>query len=338
MIEVEAPGKLVVSGEYAVLLGSPAIALAVDVPARATVREADSCRLEVAGEGGWDFSWDRRGLPDWRDGPPGGGRGLVLDAVAGALADAGLGLHQSVAIELDTRAFYTAEGGKLGLGSSAAILAALTAALCAATGTPLAGGTLFEMALIGHRRLQGGRGSGIDVATSVHGGVVGLVPDKEVSALAWPVGLYWFAAWSGYSAATLPLLRRFDAYCRRYGRSDDGQAMLGDLQKAAERVFSVWQEGNAEDALKALAEYARMMVAVDLVARIGLATRVHRKMAFLAAEAGCVYKISGAGGGDFGLVLATDPAALERAAHDFEEAGFQLLRGSTSVPGLQLLS
>ncbi|MCC7328641.1 MAG: hypothetical protein IT484_00630 [Gammaproteobacteria bacterium] len=334
MVEADAPGKLVICGEYAVLAGAPAIAVAVDVRARAQViRTAGPCHFEVAGAGSWSFAWDARGLPCWPDRPD-GGRGLVLDALAATLAEAGLALHQGVSIRLDTQAFHAPGGGKLGLGSSAAITAALAAALCAAVGRPLATGTLFELARLAHRRLQGGNGSGIDVAAAVHGGIVGLVPGQEVEVLGWPAGLHWLAAWSGYGAATPPLLARFNAYRRRSGAA--GEALVGQLCQAAQAALRAWQGGEAAAVLAALARYRDALAALDAGARIGIVTRAHRRLAALAADAGCLYKTSGAGGGDFGLVLAADAAAIGQATRALAGAGVMVLAGGRGAPGLLL--
>lgn len=335
MAEAEAPGKLVVCGEYAVLADAPAIAVAVDVRARARVAAGgEGCRLEVADEGSWAFRWDARGLPDWET-QPGHGRGLVLGAVAATLADAGLAVREDLSITLDTRAFHVPGGGKLGLGSSAAIIVALIAALCAEAGRPLARHTVFELAQIAHRRLQAGSGSGIDIAAAVHGGVVGLVPGEEVAVLGWPTGLHWFAAWSGYGAATMPLLRRFNAYRRRQARSAAGAGPLDQLCEVARAAYAAWQQADAATILRTLEIYGEALNILDATARIGIATRAHRRMAAMAAELGCVYKTSGAGGGDFGLVLSDDAAVIGHAAREFAAAGIRVLEGGAGVAGLQ---
>src|SRR5690606_11456641 len=103
-----------------------------------------------------------------------------LDWVDGASADFALLGHVwrqvsadpggSLEIVLDTRGFFDpATGVKLGFGSSAALAVALAAAL-AGESVPQ---RVQEAALLAHRDFQGGHGSGVDVATSAHGGVIG---------------------------------------------------------------------------------------------------------------------------------------------------------------------
>ena len=76
-------------------------------------------------------------------------------------------------LRIDSSAFFSSDGSKRGFGSSAAVAVALVAALLRAGGLPRPKleETLFPIALAAHRRAQGGRGSGYDVAASRFGGV-----------------------------------------------------------------------------------------------------------------------------------------------------------------------
>jgi len=333
MPEADAPGKLVICGEYAVLASAPAIAVAVDVRARARATvAAGPCRLVLPGAGSWEFDWDADGRPRWRD-VPDAGQGALLDAVAATLAAAGSGLRQPLAVELDTRSFHSAGGDKLGLGSSSALTVALTAVLAAAAGRQLPGSeALFQLAHAAHRRLQSGGGSGIDVAAAVYGGVLALLPDARVEVLGWPSGLHWLAAWSGRGAPTQPLVRRFMTY--REGASPAGGALLERLRAAADATLAAWRHGTAVPVLAALADYRQALEELDADAGIGIATPAHRQLAALAADAGCLYKTSGAGGGDFGLLLSDDPAAIGRAARRLAEAGVMTITGGAGVGGV----
>ena len=86
MAEADAPGKLVIAGEYAVLHGAPAIAVAVNIRARARVsRTAGFSGLVVPGAGHWNFQWQADGRPHWQARPE-AGQGRVLEAVLGTLS------------------------------------------------------------------------------------------------------------------------------------------------------------------------------------------------------------------------------------------------------------
>src|SRR5262245_23763402 len=137
-----APGKLVISGAYAVLEGAPALVAAVDRYVVAdSSRAAERLTPEV-----------REALS--RRGPEREHRAPWFDATE--LRDA-------------------SHNRKLGLGSSAAILVASLAALELDAEPDLPEGDLaarvFSEARVAHRAAQGG-GSGIDVAASAFGGVL----------------------------------------------------------------------------------------------------------------------------------------------------------------------
>lgn len=339
MAEATAPGKLVICGEYAVLHGAPAIAVAVDVRACATVRAiAGECRLSLPDGGSWFFGWDR-GAPRWREPPP-DGQGRILETVAAALAAHAAPMSAGLDISLDTRAFQTTRGDgrpdKLGLGSSAAITVALTAALLAQSGRQSADrGALFEICAEAHRRFQGGSGSGIDIATSVHGGVVTLTTTPagtRVRSLSWPRGLHWLAAWSGHSASTTAMLARFDAF-----RVTDGarfERQVRELRDLADTVAGAWERGDVPTLLQALADYDDALRALDSGAGIGIYTPAHQRLAEIAGSAGAVYKISGAGGGDFGIALADSAAVIARASAEFARQGILTMPGTTSAAGV----
>src|SRR5690606_40382584 len=140
-----APGKAVVLGEYAVLAGAPALVLAVDRYARASIRSRSG------GTSGLETRFpERRRI----EAPIGADTGVELvDLVRRALG----GERSAWRASLDSSEFYLA-GRKLGLGSSAAALVAFAGAWSAWAGLPRP--TLGE-AIELHRRFQRGAGSGL---------------------------------------------------------------------------------------------------------------------------------------------------------------------------------
>lgn len=339
MTEALAPGKLVICGEYAVLEGASAIALAVQTSASARVGAAGQCRLEVAGHGAWPFRWDARGMPCWLQQPPPAGQGRVLEAVCATLAAEGMVQAGNLSVNLDTRAFEHGTAGgsreKLGLGSSAAITVALTAALLTHAGSAvLDRPRLLRLATAAHRRLQGDGGSGIDVAAAVHGGVVGMSAARDragLQGLAWPAGLCWLAAWSGSGASTPDLLARFRRY--RLEQSAQSAPYMARLGDAAEQTAAAWQQGDSGRVITALGHYQACLRELDAAAGIGIWTPAHQRLADMADAAGAMYKTSGAGGGDFGLAFSGSARVMSRLAADYAAAGVLTLTGTSAVPG-----
>jgi len=204
MTAVLAPGKAILCGEYAVLHGAPAISVAVDRCARA-----------VAGK-----------------------RGERTPFVEAALRRAGelLQRHKMRAapadVAVDTSALY--EGGrKLGLGSSAAVTAAVIGAAWHAGGGSLDDRrALFEAADEAHAEAQGTRGSGVDVATAIYGGAIRFQRKSgavDITAVDLPEGVGLTFIFAGRSASTPELIARVktlaeadpqrhaDAIARRHG-------------------------------------------------------------------------------------------------------------------------
>ena len=147
---------------------------------------------------------------------------------------------------LDTRPFFREPGGpKLGLGSSAALAAALAAALSDAAASA---GDLYRTAAVAHRHFQDGKGSGVDVAAAVHGGVIGYrMEPPQVERLEWPDGLHFALLWSGRPASTADKLARL-------GGAQLGKSAAG-LRDAAAAVLAAWKEGVAATVLEQLRRY-----------------------------------------------------------------------------------
>ncbi len=351
-VEADAPGKLVIVGEYAVLGGSPALAVAVDVRARARITPLTGASSElVIPDTGQEFRfrWVSECVPHWEGQTP-GALGLPLEACIEVLA-AGRFLPRAdslpaARIELSSAAFHhtddRGERVKLGLGSSAAVVSALLAALLRLAGGVQPGRqALVELCCTAHRRLQRGVGSGIDVATAITGGTVsldfpGAVPGKSgwprALPVAWPSRLYLLPVWTGESAATPAMLNRLHQFQghqpARFG------ADMERLSATAVQAVAAWRADDVPGILRAVSGYDNGLRRLDEAAGIGIYSPPHERLRAMAAELGGVYKPSGAGGGDFGILLTDSRSVLLRAEAAFAGAGFACLKAGLSAPGL----
>jgi len=319
-IEASAPGKAVISGEYAVLLGAPAISAALSRRARVTARPNGLDILSVASPGYLAVPVRGRVRPDgsmdWIDRLPEPSALQLFECVwRRSCANFRGGLD----VELDTREFFdAATGQKLGLGSSAALAVALTGALAAATRS---GVDVLAAADAAHRAFQAGRGSGVDVATSYHGGVIAFRRGLPARPCTWPDGLAWRLLWSGRASSTVSSLARLDGPGNRGG---------DELVAAAEAVADAWQRDSAETVLRLLARFAVTLERYGVDHALGIFEAGHRALADLSGRRpDMVYKPCGAGGGDIGIVLGTSQAAVdayaaEAAAHRFRSLDAQL--------------
>ncbi|MEB2311390.1 MAG: hypothetical protein OZ921_11520 [Sorangiineae bacterium] len=270
MVVARAPGKLVISGAYAVLDRAPAIVTAVD-----RYVEADS---ERAAE-------------------------FLTPEVGVALAGAPAPGFDAAALRAD--------GRKLGLGSSAAILVASLAVRELARRPGLDDRALADAvlapALAAHRQAQGG-GSGVDVAASARGGTLIAARDGEglsLEAAALPPGLV-LEVWAAERpASTADLIRRVFALAARdaslFRRLLDAQA------DAAERAAAATRAGSAEALLDALARQASCLARLGEAAGAPIVTPEVARLGARAREAGATVLPAGAGGGDVALYAGLAP-------------------------------
>jgi phosphomevalonate kinase len=331
-VVASAPGKIVVSGEYAVLVGAPALVLAVDRRVVCTVRD-------LAGEG-WNFTTHgfapdvghtRVSLATGAD-LPRSDPAFLCQQVLRQLRLIGIGVDQLPAhlhVDIDSRTGFDG-GKKLGIGTSAAVCCALTGALLKRVG---ADHDVLPIALAAHRRAQGGRGSGLDVAASCKGGLIRFEGGQPptVTRVAFPPVSH-AAIWTGASADTAQHLAHFDVW-----RAGTIPAQLQALLTEASRVAAAVSYGGvrapsaAEGALtpasfmRQLRAYAAALRALDDVAHLGIYSAAHRLLGELAENHGVVYKPCGAGGGDIGMAFAIDPRALDSFERAALAAGFERL-------------
>ena len=155
----------------------------------------------------------------------------------------------------------------------------------------------------GHRRLQGGLGSGVDVACSLLGGLIEYSRQAAPGrSLDWPDGLVMAVFWVGAPASTADRLDRLSQVVGKPSRSA--------LALAAERMAAAWAGGSAAAVLEEYRDYVRVLREFSDDHGLGIFDAGHAELAADAEAAGLVYKPCGAGGGDTGVCLASDADAL----------------------------
>ena len=330
-VRVSAPGKLFLLGEYAVLEGAPALLTAVDRRATVTATASASWRLTARELGIEALPLGQGGaLPEDLDASTRPALALFDAVRTGVAAALPAPPRQPLDLAIDTSALHHG-GHKLGLGSSAAVATALTAALANAGGLDLTRDALFAIASSAHHAAQRGSGSGGDIAASAYGGLLLYTPGERPAAARWPQDLELFAVLTGTGSSTVDLVARVAGYREReplaYGRDLDALCALA--AEADEALADT-------DAFLALAdEYFHALEALGAHADAGIVTERHQELRPLAAASGAVFKPTGAGGGDLGLVFAKLGAtdALQSA---FARAGAAVIPVPYSPDGVRI--
>ena len=332
-VVASAPGKIVLCGEYAVLDGAPAICMAINRRARADVRVTGEgyqiVRTSGYISGEWQFQVTEDGDFEWIGDEPATGSLDLLHEVWTTM-----GIDGNFDIRIETAEFVDPVGNvKLGLGSSAAVTVALVTALSKVTNRAEGAATDAAEA---HRRLQNGRGSGVDIAASLAGGVIEYrMPGSGVCRpISWPTGLEYALLWSGRAASTSEKLQKLDEQ-RRGGRSETSTRRLCE---ASEATALCWSAGETPKLLAMLREYIDALMQFDVDHDLGIFDAGHQELAEAAANRRLVYKPCGAGGGDTGILFATDRRAIAEFTEFAGESGFQLLDVSLEMSGVILES
>lgn len=341
-----APGKVVIIGEYAVLEGAPALVMAVDRRVHVSLSSHHESYCSVSAPG------LTTGQGRFRLGPA-GPLWLEGDAVMFRLATHTIEAFFGVAgndspcrpfdLILDSAALMERRGGlnrKLGLGSSAA----LTVALCHALGYYVAtqqGGVAtpdLDRLIDIHAGLQGRRGSGLDIAASLHGGLIEYhrSPSPRAVPARLPKDVAYCFVWSGREAATGRFLAQIDQWRRDHGRAFG--RVMAPLAEIAGAGTTAAQHNDAEGFLGALDEYVAALQALGRASGSDILSAPHRRLCALARRYGVVYKPCGAGGGDIGVGMARDPEALARFQRALAAEKFQPLSLNSERDGVEARS
>lgn len=312
-VSVSSPGKLVVAGEYAVLYGASALSLAVN-------RRAN-CTLTVRDEGYWQL----------RSTPPFWNESVSLHELISKTKPDSLSstlnwfsnrnkLPEHVFLYMDTEDFFFKKR-KLGLGSSAGVLVTLYASLATLNKLPMHVEDILKI-----YRATKAQGSGVDVLTSYYGGLV-QVREQTGTSVELPAGIYLDIYSIGFSTETATMVDRF-----RIAFDDVSETLQQEFITTADTVSNSLTDKS--DFYNALQNYIQIYRDIDFETKLSIWSAQHETMHCLASDIGVLYKPSGAGGGDIGIAIATEPqrlAALRRAAVDLPVTLLDLQRDTNGV-------
>lgn len=357
-----APGKLIVTGEYAVLDGAPALVLAVN--RRVTARR--------------------------RAGPHGSSAFLVavIDEIEKRLGRDHPAARAAAELVVDSAPFY--EGTtKLGLGSSAAVTVAATALALAAdhVAVPMIDRDLvLSIASAAHATAQssragrdssvmlprpptGGapptgwhraRGSGADIAAAVYGGVIAFqrtTPDRvawpsdaaaagraievggaTLERLAWPAGVRLIPFFTGAAADTPSLVSAVnDARERDRAAVDAALAAIDKASRAACQSCAMRAPEIAANALiSALSLAAHAMDQLGAATGLPLVPAAVTRARGAMSQLGGTAKTTGAGGGDIAIAVIPGTEDVTVARRYLIEAGCQPLQLTVDTTGVDL--
>ena len=298
-----APGKFVILGEHAVVYGKPAVVLAVDL--RMTIGVRNSKFNTINGE-----RIDFRRQPHLRYLTRGLNRAIEIDTVSQIPVGSGMG-------------------------SSAALSAALALALSQKAGIPMSEHDLVEEAY-GAELYAQGIGSPMDASACVHGGGVAInLPESECRHLwtvtrgerTWSVSdvdvpdMTFVIGNTGIRAPTGPLVSKVRRYAERSRFAVD---IIDDIEQ-------VTLEGNDALARNDVEELGRLMTKDHkLLSILGVSCRELNKLVNAALPYSYGAKLTGSGGGGCMVALTDEP---EKVCEAIVARGGTPYVVKTGVPG-----
>ena len=343
-----APGKLILTGEYAVLDGAPALVVAVDrrVAARRHTGPRGSSPFliavadEIAARYGADHPATRAAME------------IVVDSRAFFLGTTKLGLGSSAAVTVAATALaLAAPNDKVPVVDRDAVLAVAAAAHAAAqsalprtpaaqlsrrTRTPSRSDLSAQLEAEAPAQ-TGVRGSGADIASAVHGGVIAF-QKSAVTRLTWPRGVILLPFFTGSAADTTELVASVNA-ARVHNRAAV-EAALDAIAKASRAACQACESRAPEIAANALmASLALAATATDQLAAatgLPLVPRCVADARAVLAKCNGTAKTTGAGGGDVAIAVIPDTEDVSRARRLLIEVGCQPLDLAVDTTGVDL--
>ncbi len=344
MIEVSAPGKLFIAGEYAVVEpGHPSIIVAVDQFVTVTVQKAEkNGSIQSAQYSSLPVRWTRRNeelVLDIRENP----FHYVLAAIRLTEKYAQEQLkklsfyHLKVTSELDN-----SNGRKYGLGSSGAVTVATVKALGLFYDLSLSEEDIFKLSALAHLAVQG-NGSCGDIAASCYGGWIAFStfdhqwvnealqhktltellettwPKLRIQPLTVPKKLRLLIGWTGSPASTSDLV--------------DQVHQSKDMQEAAYKDFLVKSKDCVEKMITGfesedisliqtqIRENRALLQKLTSITGVMIETPALKKLCDLSDAYGGAAKSSGAGGGDCGIVVFKQKTGILPLMSSWEKEG-----------------
>lgn len=252
---------------------------------------------------------------------------------------------------------------KTGLGTSAAVTVSIIGAFLKNLGFDLAGketqDLIFKLSAMSHYVAQGKMGSGFDIAACTYGGALRYTrfdadwlkstldsgksmaeianlewPGLKIEPLTLPKNMHITAAFCGVSASTKVLIPQINAF--KTASPEAYKELIEMMHQTTQKLIAAI-ESNQPDFIVSLFEANRMVLQqLGELSGVALETPELKKMLDLAVEQGAAAKFSGAGGGDSVFAVCFDQFIKEDIEWAWEEAGFYPLDVFVSSKGVSV--
>lgn len=339
IVTTRTPGKLILLGEYVVLEGAPSIVTAVNKYAKISIEESgghhfilNSPNLEISN---LNFTVNNN-------------QSLVFQSAINNTLKNQLHLfsitigntinflqdqkikYKPLKITIDTGDFYDGSNSKkFGLGSSAAITVGLIKSVYQFYEIPFTTEQLTQSALRAHYEAQGKMGSGIDIVTSINGGIGIFSKTKKVEykKLTLPDNLFIIPIWTGSSTSTSKFVEQVNQLKKE--NSEKYNKLMLWLSTLAFQGCTYFMNNESKKFLNIIDQYYESLIDLGKSAKIPIISDKHEKIRSIVRNCKGHYKPSGAGGSDIGVAFTDNDAVKEKIINKINESEFKYIKLET---------
>jgi mevalonate kinase len=320
-VTASAPGKLMLTGSYAVVHGYPCVVTAVDQRLEVTVKKNGQNRFHLdapdVGMTAYSKTIDDLGSSQL----PKAVR--FIETLYQSFLDK---YPQDHGVDVQTKSDFTAQ---FGFGSSSAVTVAFAKALTKLYDITLSKQELFEMCYQTVLAVQG-VGSGFDIAAAIWGNTIKYVkPAAEVEYVKID-DLPLVVAYTGAKADTPTLVRMVEE--KRQTDADRYEQIFREISQTSDQLFQALNQADLESAGAAMTAHHRA------ASQLGVSTKQLDDLLEATTQAGAYgASLSGAGGGDC-LVALVDEQTRSQVNAAIEAVGCQPIEVGFQAPGVRIES
>lgn len=318
----KAPAKVILTGEHFVVIGKPAIAMAVNLYSEIRVSKRDDSTIHIRSTSLKASGSFRSGTYVPETGTVDASEALQPVQMIASHLTKQVGLKdQGLDIEIDSTIPIAA-----GLGSSASIAVSLIAALSKLLGLKTSREEIRELAFIPERIVHG-KPSGIDQTTATYGGVVAFSLDKGFETVNVTRDIPIVIGNTGIARSTGEQVMKVRSISLE--RPDE----FNVIATCAGEISNQAREAIEKGELKRLGEL--MNNNHDLLKWLGLSNKKLEELISAARSTGALgAKLTGAGGGGCMIAL-VEPGAEDKVAEAITKSGGESFTVKTDREGVK---
>ncbi|TMI47054.1 mevalonate kinase [Candidatus Bathyarchaeota archaeon] len=308
-----APGKVILAGEHFVVLGAPAVAMAIDLYSQVQVIPKNGSGVSITADIPLRFLAGKSGNPL----VPHPGE-LLRPLQLKRVVNIDHGLWVNVECEIPVAA---------GLGSSASTTVAIISAIARSKGIELSKKKIFELAFVPENFLHG-KPSGVDQATCIYGSMIQFSRPSNVKTIRPKKDPVLLVCDTGIHHTTRTLVGGVVQKSKR--EKKDFQNYLAKVREISGRVAKSLREGDDEE-LGILMNQNH-----ELLRKIGVSHPKLDHLVEVARRAGALgAKLTGAGGGGCVVVLNPSRIVRDRVARVLRREGGTPYKISMDTSGVE---